>query len=101
MSDDDLGEYATARKAMDEVRVRLAAEEQLHFDSLLASVSGRWLLRRLIIAGGALSAESPSGNSWDMYNHGRRQLVMAEIVAKIVEFHGYKALDTILQEERP
>ncbi len=76
------------------------AEEGIFIRSLAEGPPGRWLLKQLITKSNALSRGVIKGNSWDMYAAGARDLVMNEVVAKIVKHLGYAALDKILEEKK-
>lgn len=79
--------------------MRDAAVIETHYRNLIDNPSGRWLLRHILEMGQPFSRQRPSGNSWDMYARGRRDMAN-DILCDIIRFFGCKALDTIMEDNK-
>lgn len=76
--------------------MRDAAVIETHYRNLIDNPSGRWLLKRIFEMGQPFSRRRPSGNSWDMYDRGRRDMAN-DIICEIIGFFGCKTLDAIME----
>lgn len=70
--------------------------EREYLGFLIDKEPGRWLLRNLINQSGALQSIRSEGGTKDAYIKGQQDMILINVVNKIVKHYGYGALDKIL-----
>lgn len=77
----------------------MQALESEYWRDLMSRESGKWLIHRLIDQSKSLQVIPFEGGGKEVYAKGKQDLIMNEVVSRIVKHCGYKALDNIMKKD--